>query len=256
MKTGFSCLKTSFMKIMEINITLINIFSKALLLFVLLNYCYNARANNFETTISMGYGNYQLTDLRAFQKQSLTKLGVDVKSVTSFPAYFNYQLTALYYIKSKWGVGATGGFFSTGGRNHYADYSGFYKLDLLLNAKNAGLVFNRKINFTGVYLIPEISSGAKWSTLKLDEDIKVHTETKSTDYILNSLGWWVEPRIRVCYQPLSFIMLGTSVGYEYNLPSKNHLADDSDRFLMLENQKNIKIGWSGMRFSMSISFLY
>lgn len=237
--------------------TLHHIFIKAVLSVFLLFFCVEVEGRNFETTISVGYGNYQLSDLRSFQTQYLPNIGVDVKSVSSFPAYFNYHLSVLYYIKSKWGVGATGSFFTTGGRNHYADYSGFYKLDLLLNAKNAGLVFNRKLSLTtNWYLIPEISSGAKWSSLKIDEDIKVITETKETNYNAHSLGWWIEPRINACYQPFSYMMLSSSIGYEYNLPSKNHLTEDKNLFLMLKNQKNMEIGWSGLRFKMGISFLF
>lgn len=245
------------MKIAVTSTTLPHIFIKAVLSVLLLSFCLGVKGGNFETTISLGYGTYQLTDLRTFQKQSIPDIGVDVESVSSFPAYYNYQLSVLYYLKGKWGIGATGSFFSTGGRNHYADYSGFYKLDMLIDAKNAGLVFNRKIVLlTDWYLIPEISSGVKWSNLKLNEDITVFSETETTDYILNSFGWWIEPRLRMCYQPFSFIMIGTSVGYEYNLPSKNHLAGDKDRYIMLENQKNMKIGWSGMRYLLSLSFIF
>jgi len=215
-------------------------------------------AGNFEVAAFTGFGSYQLNDLRTFQHESLPQLGVDIRSTTNFPSYYYYQLSMLYYIRDKWGIGITGSFFSTGGRNHYKDYSGEYKFDMLTNARNIGVVFNRKINLkNGLFIIPEICAGIKLSDLKLMESHRVYADSTSSEFLVKSIGMWVEPRVRLMYMPLSFLGVGASIGYEYNLPSKNYLSTDHDRFLMLiSKRENMRFDWSGLRPNINMIFTF
>jgi len=227
------------------------------LLIALLFITTGALAGNFEVVLSAGKGTYALSDLRSFQQNSLPDLGVGVESVTTFPPYYFYQLSGCYYINGKWGIGATGAFFSTGARNHYEDYSGYYKLDLLVNAQNAGLLFNRKFSIgKGLSFIPEIASGIKMSNLSLDEELKVYPDSVGTSMQVVSIGFWAEPRIRMLYQPLPFMGIGFSAGYELNLPSKNSLRENRNQFLMGSDNRNVKLGWSGVRASLNLSIIF
>jgi hypothetical protein len=220
-------------------------------------WCLYGVAQRVETTIEIGGGTYQLADLRKFQQQAIPEIDVPIESVSSFPAYWAYKASMLYYINGNWGVGFTGSFYSTGARNHYEDYSGYYKLDILLSSINAGVTLNRKFNLSQqVKLIPEISSGIKFSDISMSENLHVTTNLNSEEIELKSNGLWLEPRVRVLFQPITSIALGASVGYEYNLPSKNYLADDKQQYLQTHDGKVVRVGWSGLRAFLSVSYLW
>jgi hypothetical protein len=243
------------MKTLEININYRNTCMILWVILFLLILSLTVSAQYFETTMEMGAGKYQLTDLRTFQKESLPVIDLPIESVTTFPPYYSYHASILYYPGTQLGIGACGSFYSTGGRNHYADYSGYYKLDLLINCVNMGISSNYQIKlFPTIKIIPEISTGIKLSNLQLIEKLHATEDLSSTEYKIKSLGWWIEPRVAIRYQPFKIIGISASVGYEYNDPSKNHLSHDKERYLQLKNNENVRIGWSGIRAYLGLSF--
>lgn len=200
-----------------------------------------------------GIGTFYMRDLKLFQTSLIPTLGVDVKSLSSFPPYFGYGASFVRFFNSGIGVGLTSDFFSTGGRNYYKDYSGIYKLDLLTHAFNIGIVLSKK-HFRGSHFNTyfEIQQGLKFSTLNISENLVVAVPITDTSYKLLSTSVWIKPGYRLEYKILKFLSIGTFIGGELNPKSKLHM--ESDRKAILSNSVgNVTMSWSGFRFALYIS---
>jgi hypothetical protein len=196
-----------------------------------------------------GAGTFYMKDLKAFQTSMIPDLGVNVESISKFPPYYGYGLSLVYFINSKIGLGITGDFFSTGGRNYYKDYSGLYSFDLLTHAFNFGTVFSLS-HVVGKHLNTyiEIQQGLKISKLKMSEKLTITDPIISESYDLQSTSWWIKPGYRIEFKLFKGISAGAFLGAEFNPGSILHLENIHDAVLTNKNGGRVKINWSGLRF--------
>ena len=86
-------------------------------------------------TYETGYGIYGLDKLKDYQNSLSGQINnIPIKVITQFPDYFNHSVSLGFYLDNNVVFGFNAAYLSTGGRNHIRDYSGEYKLDMLLNA--------------------------------------------------------------------------------------------------------------------------
>ncbi len=201
-----------------------------------------------------GAGTFYMKDLKAFQTSAIPDLGVNVESISKFPPYFGYGVSLVYFINSKIGLGITGDFFSTGGRNYYKDYSGSYSFDLLAHAYNFGTIFSLK-HIAGKHLNTyiEIQEGVKISKLTMSEKIIITDPVMSESYDLKSTSFWIKPGYRIEFKLFKGFSAGAFLGAEFNPGSILHLEDNHDAILRDKNGARVKINWSGLRFAFYFS---
>jgi len=213
-------------------------------------------AQKFEIQPRTGVGFYSMSDLKDFQKLSVPKLGVDIQCVETFPPYFFYEADMVLHTSHSWGFGLTAGFYSTGARNHYADYSGSYKADFLTSAANLGGMFLYRRNILNhTFIDVKLASGIKYSQLSINEVGIIRTDTEEKDYKFQSYSGWIEPEIKIGQIIFNSFTVGGFVGYEYNWKSKLHYKEDNDLYLMRNPDNYVKIDWSGLRAGIFVSYL-
>ena len=197
----------------------------------------------------IGIGTYAMSDLKGLLKESVTSSQIGLKTTENFPAYVFYSLDVIHSISPKFGLGVTSGFYSTGGRNHVADYSGSYREDIKVNAANVGLRASFKDTLTSHFFYGiELGSGIKFSNISVESDLNISDYNEQNSYDFRSRGWWIEPQLRFGRTFFSKITCSLFGGYEFNLKSPLKLKENS------QNSSTAKIDWSGMRAGLSLSY--
>ena len=202
----------------------------------------------------IGLGSFAMSDLRGIQNQSVEQSLIQLKSTDKFPPYFFYNLDLLFYPTKMVGVGFVCGYTSTGCRNHYADYSGSYSEDVMVNATSLGgiISFRSEISYN-LFFSVELSTGIKYSKIDIDNELILEDFVEANDYILRSQGWFLEPKLRLERSFLNSFFIGAFIGYEYNHKSKMQ-STDSAKWYLNYNGKKATIDWSGARIGLSVYF--
>ena len=194
---------------------------------------------------SLGYGSYQLDDVKAMQDMTLSfAREYGLKETDRFPSYVT-QTVALGYIAGYHHVGANFSYLTTGGRLHTADYSGSYTIDMIINGYRLGLFYRYYINtgFSPLNIYLQISPGVLFSNLSADESIIIGSESAMENNILKSTGAYIEPTIGVTYRITNWMRFSVGGGYQADLWGT----------LKYEGQETQnKAHWNGLRLYGSI----
>lgn len=211
-------------------------------------------SQQMEVRYETGFGTYAMSDLKDFQKMIIPNYGFEVKSLDKFPPYWYYGLNVLFGISEKFNLGVVSRYYSTGARNHYADYSGSYKDDMLAKAVNLGVNICRKNELAkNLYISAELATGIKFSKLSLEEEIVLLEEEVSSGYDFFAISFWAEPQIRIQKNLFNLLSFSVYSGYEINTQNKLRYKDENDQYLLLNNSEYAKIDWSGLRAGIALS---
>ena len=201
----------------------------------------NAQEVTFQ--YEFGYGSYQLEDIRAIQN----RVGIAYsQSTESFPNHY-IQSVAIGYITGQHHFGASGGFLTTGGRVHVADYSGEYKTDMVLTGVRVGVFyryyFPKNTQWWNMYI--QAAPGYLSSRIKMHETLVIGTR-KIVDERLSfkSSGAYFEPSIGVRLKPLHWLHLSLGCGYEIDAWGKMKLLSTRNN---MQYRGDDKIRWNGFR---------
>lgn len=170
-------------------------------------------------TYETGYGIYGLENLKNYQ-ESLTQQinGLPVKMIAQFPDYFNHSASIGLYLDKNVIFGLNASFLSTGGRNHISDYSGEYKLDMLLRAYQFGMESEYIYNLDRKWdMNLNIKMGVVSSTINLNEYIIVYDFDSSTEIQnFTQISVFIEPNLNVSYHIYKGIALKAGLGLNLN----------------------------------------
>ena len=198
--------------------------------------------------INAGYGFYNLNDIKSLQTSMLSEVPLPgIKAVETFPDNLYYSFSVNHIINPKHRIGIEFSYFTTGGRNHLSDYSGEYKVDMLLNGYQIGPKYQDYILlFDELKIGLQLAGGIIFSNLKMDEILIINEEEISSDQMkLKSTGWFVEPSLKVSYNVIDKLNVVLSGGYNFNERGK----------LKMNGEKTIlSANWSGIRFLVGIDY--
>ena len=196
-----------------------------------------------------GVGTYSMSDLKGMMNESVSNSAFGLKTTENFPAYAFYGLDIIQPIIPGFGLGFITDFYSTGARNHYADYSGSYREDILVKSLNIGLLASSIDSLGwGFFFNIEVASGIKLSYISMEDELKLSNYQNANSYDFRSKGFWIEPTVRIGRKFFYNFSYAAFVGYELNLKSKMVLKENHDA------SSTAKIDWSGMRTGISISY--
>lgn len=197
----------------------------------------------------IGMGTYSMSDLKGLLEQSVSTSAFGLKTTDDFPAYVFYGLDLVQYLTPRFGLGISSGFYSTGGRNDYADYSGSYREEILVQALNLGLLLSLRDTLGyGFFYNIELAGGIKFSDISMEDQLLVSDYKQGSAYDLESKGVWVEPQIRAGRTFFRNFSFAAFAGYEFNLESKMFLKQNDKMSL------KPKIDWSGIRVGVCVSY--
>ena len=206
--------------------------------------------------LNTGYSSNNLSELKAYQLE-LRDMYSDlvVVSLEKFPDNVFFSYAVGLNLNSNNSLFLIGSNYSTGGRNQVKDYSGEYKLDMLLNYVSVGLRYRRIIIPVNKYTIyAQIDNAMHFSNLKINESLVAGNQNiidKKNVYTSNT--FFSEPSIGISYRIFNKINLNLCIGYEFNF--NGVLNDMSNLKYTLLNSKGeqVHVNWSGFRTSFGIS---
>lgn len=211
---------------------------------------------------SAGLATYSLADLKGLQSEYVRNVPeIPVKAVTTFPAYLFYNGQLEMQATQKLFFGFSLGFYSTGARNHLADYSGEYSLDMPLKSFRTGfhvkageviLRGTRKLSF-----MPRFETGIRNSKLVKKESLNIagfYSYFDSSAY--SSRNFYIEPSI-ICQMEIFKNVKGfVSMGWEQDFGSKLFLKGKDGEWLKNGDEKTVKLNMSGLRISIGVSYMF
>jgi hypothetical protein len=188
-----------------------------------------------------GYGVYSLSNLKTEQISFSKQInGLPVKAVVQFPDYINHSASIGFYMDKDNILGFNVSYLTTGGRNHISDYTGEYKLDMILNGYQVGIESEHIIDLKNKF---DMNFNFKMGLIKSNLDISEYLiiygldSNTITDHY-SETNFFLEPNLNVSYHITKGIAVKVGVGYNLNTSSFNGALID----------------WSGPRARIGISY--
>ncbi len=223
----------------------------ALIVFVL--FSLNIKSQDLKVGIRTGFGSYKLGDLKELQMDFKENVDISsVESVETFPSSVFYSGFTDYSINLKNQIGLDFSYYSTGARNHVLDYSGEYKLDMLLSAYRFGFYYryslfsNNKFNFCS-----NIAGGYLFTSINVNELLVLNNEgVVDEKQNFSSESIFLEPAFLISYNLYDKVCIDLKCGYEIDFKGEMHFDNDKDEKI------GIKSDWSGFRISLGLNYAF
>jgi hypothetical protein len=218
---------------------------KRLLIILLLYYPIHAYTQGWSLEYSIGYGTYQLDDIKSMQHSMLNSYGL--KDTDCFPDYITHSV-ALGFVTKHHHFGNNFSYLTTGGRLHRADYSGSYTVDMIMNGYRLGAFYRYYINtgLSPLYIYLQLSPGVLFSNLKMKEQVNVYSESAQETNKLKGVGMYLEPIIGATYLCTNRLHFSLGGGYE---------ADFLGTLKLSGQKTQMKAHWNGFRLYGGLIFI-
>jgi hypothetical protein len=202
-----------------------------------------------------GYGSFRMKDMKLFQEQVRAGYPVDARVTASFPSYWYYEGSAKWFIGSKFQLGGSFAYGSTGGRVYYSDYSGRIGSDQLLSYQSYRLVVSMQKNFLGRKLMVEgdLRPGITISDLMIKSYYTLSGASQETESVFHSTNLIIQPTVS----------LGTRFGFfgvhgfvGYNLSLAQGSLTSTDGTILQNSRGDVHADWSGLRAGGGLSVFF
>ena len=236
----------------ELNLSFNGTYLRKLLILMIISGIYfSTRGQTFSIRVNSGINFYDMTQMKELQNDIIPAYP-EIKTLTDFPPYYNFQLQTAYIISPIYTAGIYVDYLSTGGRQDYADYSGEIRLDQLLSRISAGLLFESTAFDAGSFsFILSLKTSYQITKLKLKNMFRIFNDIRnnSTDY--SSSGFGIEPGFAVGYSFFNFF-LRLEAGYQFSVwgafTSKNGVKLPPVNY----PNEEIKPQWNGFKIALTL----
>ena len=204
-------------------------------------------AQSWSLDYSLGYGTYQLDEVKAMQDMVLESNRYGLKETDYFSGHITHTL-ALGYATEYHHFGSNISYLTTGGRLHRSDYSGSYTIDMIMNGYRLGVFYRNYLNtgFSPLHIYLQISPGVLFSNLRMEEKAYIYHESAKESNTLKSIGIYIEPTIGVTYRLTDWLRFSLGGGYE---------MDFSGTLKSSGQKTQIKAHWNGLRLYGGLIFI-
>lgn len=212
--------------------------------------------------ITGGIGTYNLSELSQYQSVLSSRLPVEVKQFSSFPAYSNFRLNLFNEQPSGFNYGITFAYSTTGSHANYTDFSGFLNLDQLITAFQFGvsagyplLHFDVAENRLEFLVYGDLRLG--YIRDKVTMNITTNYYFESNALILNTFSPQTEIGLQSMYHMTRF-SLGVEAGYLYDVGRKFDVGEQSSysSSVSLKPTGDLSSGMSGFRIGLKMIFWF
>lgn len=219
---------------------------KKLVIILFLFYPILTYAQGWSISYSIGYGTYQLDDIKSLKDAMPDNYGLKVTDW--FPDHITHSVS-LGYATGHHHFGTNLSYLTTGGRLHRADYSGSYTVDMIMNGYRLGAFYRYYIGteLSPLSLYLQMSPGVLFSNLKMREDVIVYSESAQENTKLKGAGIYLEPTIGVNYRFTDWLHFSLGGGYEFDFRGKMKLSGQKTQ---------IESKWNGLRLYGGIILFY
>jgi len=212
----------------------------------------------FNLEFHSGYGSYSNDDLKKYQASLMNGYLSDAEILESFPAFWYYGVDAKWNLPhSQVGLSLSQG--STGGQVYYADYSGTFKEQQLLNYTALRILTSAKFAFnngnTFVQFDPRF--GLVFADLQITRSITATdgTESIATNQSSNfdAVNPFIEPTLSIS-QKVGAVGINFFIGYHTALGSD--IFRESNGQPLVSNGVEVPMNLSGVRAGGSIGVYF
>ena len=217
------------------------------------------KAQNSNIFLQLNYGSFQMKDMEKMQNKFATEVqkDFDARIVSSFPAYVGYELNANTKIGEGYQMGGYVSYYSTGGRIHYKDYSGEFKVDQLLLNFSVGMYNEFRIRqFTKSDLFFSTRAGVTFTEYQIISNLQVGSKQNADDITFNSINFHFSPGIGFRYPFKEDFFIQADTRYEIQIPGPLHLSNNKDAKLIDDGGKELKANWDGLRLGLSFGYTF
>lgn len=202
------------------------------------------------------FGTFSMKGLKDVQRTiTIQTQELSTKVVESFPSKFGYDVS-ISHNNTKRSFGLFYTFFSTGGRVHYADYSGEIKFDQIVNGNSFGglLTFNLgQVHSCTIYGGTRL--GATMSTVKFVNEVSVVSLPDSyisENYSFKSDNLFLSPLLgaKTEYHNFSGFL---EARYEWHAVKE---ALSMDQAQLQSSGDDVHADWDGLRISFGIGYKF
>lgn len=207
--------------------------------------------------LNTGYGTYQMKDLKEFQSDVAEYYKeFNVEEVQQFPGYINYSASIEYSFGTKNLIGLNAAYVTTGGRNHVADYTGEYYLNMAVYAYNMGLQYRRVVTTINKFdLYAQLRGGISFSTLEINESFTIYqVDSTSSSFTFVNHSFFFEPSVGTFYALGKDFSINFSLGYQIDTKSKLYSKDNKEETFPGFDGQPIYTNWSGLRIELGLSY--
>lgn len=203
----------------------------------------------FSFSFASGYGSYAMPDLKRINTVTSQNLPFRADDVNSFDPGPFFSVSVRYQNDV---LCAALGYqnYSTGSRIGLKDYSGIYTFDQIAGGHFAyfqpGLIFGNRY----VSVMPSVPVGLMFSSLRLEENLKVGDFESHDDLNVVAKSLIIEPSLNVNLSVLPFLSLTCGVGWMFDSGGKYHVKKHKEALLDIDGQ--VKSGWQGWRLTAGI----
>lgn len=207
---------------------------------------------------SMSYGTFSMREVKDFQKHFIEQVPVGIKITDSFPGFYLFGFRGAKALEQGETDNVYLGFVaetgSTGGRAHYADYSGSIHFDQLLRYFSGG-IFLEKIAYQGpIHFFYGMQLEALQTHFTFKSHVKIGHQEDWQSEAFRSMGGALKPYLGVAY-PMHHFTFGLHLGYLVNGSAPFHVKGEPKAIITLDGSENkVSPGWSGLRFNLSARY--
>lgn len=206
-----------------------------------------------DVAINFGYATFRMNDLKELQQDQAGYFAPLKGEITnSFPGYLNLGVDAVFY-DSTYFVGFVFGHTSTGGRIHYADYSGSVTADQLVRMNYNGVVGALRVASTkvgNIFIGTNLLTYFNKVELKYSETI--FDEASTTSNKLQSLNVALGPFLQIHKRFGKFLVKG-NLGYEFHLGMDLYYKESDQKYVNSSNEY-VKVNADGIRAGIGVGY--
>jgi hypothetical protein len=205
--------------------------------------------------IRSSIGTFSMTSMHEFQENLLQTWPVQGKSVAAFPAFWVHEVL-VKRTKNRLLFGAALSLGSTGGRNHYADYSGELWNNLNVRFRNVSAIIGHRFDLhPSLSLIAEVQPGFTYTRLELHNGREVDGVRAQMLQHFKSLNIFVEPSfsLQKCWGRFA---THVRVGYHIRANAGKLLPGAGSLEYLKDGEHMVSSDWSGWRLGAGVGYKF
>jgi hypothetical protein len=209
-----------------------------------------------KVSLASGYGTYSMNEMKSFQNELLADFPDDAKITEEFPGFMYYQLDVHTVIGDHFLIGGYVNYGSTGGRIHYADYSGEASANQLIRYLSGGPHFGIQIgdDEQSFNFHADLKPQFTYAMLDLQFYSRLDTQAESESLKFTSMNVGVELGF-TAEKRLGNFGIDLYTGFNLNVINGNLMFDRDDEAYLQNNSGNpVNLSFSGIRVNLGVSY--
>lgn len=209
-----------------------------------------ANSQHIIPEISLGWGDYNMKELKEMQSAISGYYPVRLKSVNSFPPYYFYK-ASLFYAIDKFQFGFSWSHYSTGARDHYKDYSGEISVKQLIHTNVFSFPFLVRINQEKRFnFFFSLEPGIMHTKYVMLEEVRILSESNRDKYSDYSNSLSLQPSLKFSYS-LGRWQPSINMGYFFDTKIT---VETEDTEIIFNKDESKYSDFSGVRFWVSLAY--